>query len=52
MLGGSARLLHLNNVLYVPAIRKNLLSVSRFTRDNGVYFEFHPSHCLIKDVRT
>jgi len=39
----------LNNLLYTPAVTKNLLSVSQFSKDNQVYFEFHPSHCLIKD---
>lgn len=44
------RVLHLTNVLYVPSIRKNLLSVSQFAKDNNVYFEFHLFHYLIKDI--
>lgn len=28
----------LNNLLHVPSITKNLISVSQFTRDNNVYF--------------
>ena len=41
--------LFLKNLLHVPAITKNLLSVSQFARDNGVFFEFHSTHCLVKD---
>lgn len=41
--------LMLNNMLYMPYVTKNLLSVSPFSKDNQVYFEFHVSHCLIKD---
>jgi histone deacetylase 1/2 len=34
--------LHLKNILHVPSITRNLLSVKKFTRDNNVFFEFHP----------
>jgi hypothetical protein len=46
---GSSKLIYpnasflLTNLLHVPQIKKNLLSFSQFTRDNNVYFEFHPS---------
>ncbi|GAU30708.1 hypothetical protein TSUD_39320 [Trifolium subterraneum] len=40
--------LKLNNLLHVPNISKNLLSVSRFARDNNVFFEFHPHYCYVK----
>ncbi|GAU26016.1 hypothetical protein TSUD_64040 [Trifolium subterraneum] len=40
--------LKLNNLLHVPNISKNLLSVSRFARDNNVFFEFHPHFCYVK----
>lgn len=36
--------LHLNNVLHVPNICKNLLSVQRFTKDTNTFFEFHLSY--------
>ena len=36
-------------MLHVPQIQKNLLSVSKFTTDNNVYFEFHPSYFCVKD---
>jgi hypothetical protein len=42
----------LKNLLHVPHIKKNLLSVSQFTRDNHVYFEFHPTYFCIKDQLT
>lgn len=34
--------------MLVPNITKNLVSVSKFSRDNGVFFEFHPYHCTVK----
>jgi len=36
----SNHLFTLHNLLHVPTINKNLLSVSQFARDNGVFFEF------------
>lgn len=34
-----SRPLYLNNLLHVPFARKNLISVSQFASDNGVFFE-------------
>ena len=48
----SSNLLHLNNLLYVPSITKNLVSVSKFARDNSVFFEFHPYSCFVKSQAT
>ena len=44
-------LLHnlLTNLLRVPNITKNILSVRQFTKDNNVVSEFHPSCCYVKD---
>ncbi|GMI94227.1 hypothetical protein HRI_003092000 [Hibiscus trionum] len=42
----------LNNLLFVPNITKNFLSVSKFTRDNNVSFEFFPTCCHVKDLST
>ena len=42
----------LKNLLRVPNITNNLSSVSQFARDNKVYFEFHASHCFVKDQVT
>jgi histone deacetylase 1/2 len=39
--------LTLNNLLHVPSITKNLISVSQFAKDNAVFFEFHPNFCLV-----
>ncbi|GAU41870.1 hypothetical protein TSUD_366180 [Trifolium subterraneum] len=36
----------------VPSITKNLISVSRFAQDNKVFFEFHPTFCLVKSQAT
>ena len=45
----AARPLALRNILHVPDISKPLLSVHKFSRDNNVFFEFHPWHFSIKD---
>jgi hypothetical protein len=39
----------LNNVLHVPTVHKNLISVHRFTLNNNTFIEFHPYFFLIKD---
>ena len=44
----SSHSFRLNNLLHVPHITKNLLSVSQFARDNRVFFEFHANHCYVK----
>lgn len=44
--------LKLNNVLHVPNLSKNLLSVYRLVWDNGMFVEFH-RHCFfVKDKVT
>jgi hypothetical protein len=42
----------LKNILLVPEIQKNLLSVQQFAQDNNVYFIFHANFFLIKDCTT
>ena len=42
-------ILYLPNVLHVPSMKKNKLSVSQLTRDHNVVVEFHATSCLIKD---
>ncbi|MFS7992367.1 putative transcription factor interactor and regulator CCHC(Zn) family [Helianthus anomalus] len=37
---------HLKDILHVPALKKNLLSVQKFCQDNHVYFEFHATFFL------
>ncbi|KAL5833967.1 hypothetical protein ACOSQ3_017641 [Xanthoceras sorbifolium] len=41
--------LHLNDILHVPKITKNLLSISKLTKDNHAFVEFHDDHFLLKD---
>lgn len=36
----------------MPAITKNLLSISHFLRDNNVVIEFFSTHCVVKDLIT
>ncbi|KAI3765927.1 hypothetical protein L2E82_15974 [Cichorium intybus] len=42
----------LSNILHVPEIKKNLLSVQKFCLDNDVFFEFHSSFFAVKDNTT
>ncbi|CAA0833005.1 Unknown protein, partial [Striga hermonthica] len=42
----------LKNLLHVPKITKNLISVSQLCKDNSVFFEFHPNFCIVKDQET
>jgi hypothetical protein len=42
----------LNQLLHVPFICKNLLSVRKFSLDNSVFFEFHSSYFFIKEKQT
>jgi hypothetical protein len=46
------RSIQLNNILYVPRARKNLIFVHRFTIDNSIFVELHPFFFLIKDQKT
>lgn len=51
-LSTSSRPLTLSNVLCVPSLQNNLLSVSQLCRTNHVSVEFFSDHFSIKDVRT
>ncbi|KAB5551985.1 hypothetical protein DKX38_009296 [Salix brachista] len=42
----------LNNILCVPQIAKNLLSIAKLTTDNPVFVEFHHNCCIVKDRYT
>lgn len=42
------KLLLLSNVLHVPTITRDLLSVSKFSRDNNVTFEILDEKCCVK----
>lgn len=39
-------MLKLVNLLHVQNIMRNLIYVSKFSKDNHVYFEFHPNMCF------
>lgn len=41
----------LNNVYHVPSMRKNLLSVAKFTRDNSICFSFDPFGYIISHLK-
>jgi histone deacetylase 1/2 len=42
----------LSKLLHVPAIKKNLISVSQLTSDNNVFMEFYSDCCIVKDLQT
>ncbi|KAL5834541.1 hypothetical protein ACOSQ4_014038 [Xanthoceras sorbifolium] len=44
-----ASILQLKDVLHVPNITKNLLSISKFTKDNNACAEFYDNHFVVKD---
>lgn len=48
----SGRTLSLTNVLCVPALRRNLVSVAQLCQTNSVSVEFFPFYFLVKDLRT
>lgn len=41
----------LDNILYIPNMNKNLISISQFCTSNNVFVEFLPSYFLAKDLR-
>lgn len=43
------KLLFLKNILHIPSLTKNLLSVSQFTKGNNDFFEFYPTFCYVND---
>ncbi|KAL6341686.1 hypothetical protein AAG906_032807 [Vitis piasezkii] len=48
----SPRVFSLCNLLHVPHITHNLINVNQFARENNVFFEFHPSICIVNDLAT
>ena len=42
----------LSNVLCIPSIKQNLISVSKFCKTNNTSIEFFPSSFVIKDLKT
>ena len=47
-----SKTLVLENLLHVPSITKNLISVFQFAKNNKVFFEFHPVVCYVKNHGT
>ena len=43
---------YLSNVLCVPSIKQNLISISKFCKTNNTYIEFFPSSFVVKDLKT
>ncbi|KAJ0099019.1 hypothetical protein Patl1_20608 [Pistacia atlantica] len=52
VINSPTRTFYLNDTLWVPNIRKNLISVHHFTSRNNVFLEFHPLFFLVKDKIT
>lgn len=52
LLKTSTRPLHLNNILHVPAIHKNLISVYKLCNANQVSVQFYPSCFQVRDLKT
>jgi histone deacetylase 1/2 len=48
----SSKPLDLNRVLHVPNATRNLLSMSKLSRDNNVFIELHPHDLFVKDRDT
>ena len=48
----TSRSLHLKNVLMLPSITKNLISISKFIIENDVIVEFDSTCCYIKDKQS
>ncbi|KAL4301756.1 hypothetical protein GQ457_10G016470 [Hibiscus cannabinus] len=42
----------LSDLMHVPQITKNLISVSKLARDNHVFLEFHAFKCVVRDEDT
>ena len=42
----------LSNVLCVPSMKQNLVSVSQFCKNNNISIEFFPSFFCVKDLST
>jgi hypothetical protein len=49
LLPDSSRPLHMNHVLYVPSINKNMCSIHKLTSDNNAFMELHPHSFYLKD---
>lgn len=51
VLSASPKSVKLSNILVVPKLTKSLLSISKLTRDNNVFVEFHANECFVKNLQ-
>lgn len=51
-LSSSTTTFALSNVLYVPTMHKNIISISKFCEENNVVIEFSPLFFCVKDLQT
>ncbi|KAE8658547.1 hypothetical protein F3Y22_tig00116971pilonHSYRG00774 [Hibiscus syriacus] len=51
-LHGCDHSLTLNNLLHVPYILKNLVSISKLAKDNYIFLEFYTHRCVVRDEVT
>ncbi|PKU62337.1 Retrovirus-related Pol polyprotein from transposon TNT 1-94 [Dendrobium catenatum] len=47
-----ARKLTLDQILHIPELKYNLLSISKLTRDNNISITFEPNGFCLKDIKT
>ncbi|KAF7834841.1 Retrovirus-related Pol polyprotein from transposon TNT 1-94 [Senna tora] len=52
ILANKDAILQLKNLLHVPSITKNLLSVSKLAKDNNIFFEFYANEVFVKCQET
>jgi histone deacetylase 1/2 len=52
LLTHTSKTIRLLNVLHVPSVTRNLISVPKLTLDNDVFVEVHPFHFFVKDRAT
>ena len=52
VLDSSTYSFNLDNILCVPLLKKNLISVSQFCKQNHASIEFFPNYFLVKDLNT
>ncbi|KAL4318242.1 hypothetical protein GQ457_18G024980 [Hibiscus cannabinus] len=52
VLSTTRKTLVLSDLMHVPQITKNLISVSKLARDNHVFLEFHAYKCVVRDEDT
>ncbi|KAL4353878.1 hypothetical protein GQ457_06G021620 [Hibiscus cannabinus] len=52
VLSATRKTLVLSDLMHVPQITKNLISMSKLARDNHVFLEFHAFKCVVRDEDT